>query len=183
MIETVSLTLIALVALWLLRGTAAFERSAVDAREWLPPSCGQAPAVRLSWGSRLGTALLLLLPHLTLLLVPFVPEAPGQRPRSPAYTGGTPDTDPGSGAGQAAAQRLWLASAATVAAVRIALAAGVLSVRRRAKFDGRSKPCCAAVGGPGTVFAIALATAFSVQRAPAGDYPVGTLWLLPLATS
>jgi len=187
MIETVSLTLIALVALWLLRGTAAFE-SAAGGRKGVAPALVpvKRPAVRLIVGVLgWGLALLLLLPHLTLLLVSFVPAGTWTtEPLPPAYTWRNYLTlieDPVRA--RPLLNSLWLASAATVAAVGIAVAAGVLSVRRRARF-GRTIEGLLALpwAVPGTVFAIALATAFSVHAPLAGRFIlVGTLWLLPLA--
>ncbi len=187
MIETVSLTLIALGALWLLRGTAAFESSA-GGRKGVAPALVpvKRPAVRLIVGVLgWGLALLLLLPHLTLLLVSFVPAGTWTtEPLPPAYTWRNYLTlieDPVRA--RPLLNSLWLASAATVAAVSIAVAAGVLSVRRRARF-GRTIEGLLALpwAVPGTVFAIALATAFSVHAPLAGRFIlVGTLWLLPLA--
>ena len=187
MIETVSLTLIALVALWLLRGTAAFESSA-GGRKGVAPALVpvKRPAVRLIVGVLgWGLALVLLLPHLTLLLVSFVPAGTWTtEPLPPAYTWRNYLTlieDPVRA--RPLLNSLWLASAATVAAVGIAVAAGVLSVRRRARF-GRTIEGLLALpwAVPGTVFAIALATAFSVHAPLAGRFIlVGTLWLLPLA--
>jgi len=187
MIETVSLTLIALVALWLLRGTAAFE-SAAGGRKGVAPALVpvKRPAVRLIVGVLgWGLALLLLLPHLTLLLVSFVPAGTWTtEPLPPAYTWRNYLTlieDPVRA--RPLLNSLWLASAATMAAVGIAVAAGVLSVRRRARF-GRTIEGLLALpwAVPGTVFAIALATAFSVHAPLAGRFIlVGTLWLLPLA--
>jgi iron(III) transport system permease protein len=187
MIETVSLTLIALVALWLLRGTAAFESSA-GGRKGVAPALVpvKRPVIRLIVGVLgWGLALLLLLPHLTLLLVSFVPAGTWTtEPLPPAYTWRNYLTlieDPVRA--RPLLNSLWLASAATVAAVSIAVAAGVLSVRRRARF-GRTIEALLALpwAVPGTVFAIALATAFSVHAPLAGRFIlVGTLWLLPLA--
>jgi iron(III) transport system permease protein len=187
MIETVSLTLMALVALWLLRGTAAFESSA-GGRKGVAPALVpvKRPSVRLIVGVLgWGLALLLLLPHLTLLLVSFVPAGTWTiEPLPPAYTWRNYLTlieDPVRA--RPLLNSLWLASAATIGAVSIAVAAGVLSVRRRARF-GRTIEGLLALpwAVPGTVFAIALATAFSVHAPLAGRFIlVGTLWLLPFA--
>jgi iron(III) transport system permease protein len=187
MIETVSLTLIALVALWLLRGTAVLESSA-GGRKGVAPALVpvKRPTVRLIVGVLgWGLALLLLLPHLTLLLVSFVPVGTWTtEPLPPAYTWRNYLTlieDPVRA--RPLLNSLWLASAATVAAVSIAVAAGVVSVRRRARF-GRTIEGLLALpwAVPGTVFAIALATAFSVHAPLAGRFIlVGTLWLLPFA--
>jgi iron(III) transport system permease protein len=187
MIETVSLTLIALVALWLLRGTAAFE-SSTGGRKGVAPALVRVkrPAVRLIVGVLgWGLALLLLLPHLTLLLVSFVPVGTWTtEPLPPAYTWRNYLTliqDPVRA--RPLVNSLWLASAATIAAVSIAVAAGVVSVRRRARF-GRTIEGLLALpwAVPGTVFAIALATTFSVHAPLTGRFIlVGTLWLLPFA--
>jgi iron(III) transport system permease protein len=76
-----------------------------------------------------------------------------------------------------------LATGATIAAVLIALVAAVLSVRRRVRFGGIMQGLLALPWAvPGTVFAIALATAFSVHAPLMGRFIlVGTLWILPLA--
>jgi iron(III) transport system permease protein len=187
MVETISLTLIALLALWLLRGTAAFE-SPAGGRKGVAPALlpVKRPAVRLIVGVvGWGLALLLLLPHLTLLLVSFVPVGTWTtEPVPPAYTWRNYLTlveDPVRA--RPLFNSLWLASAATIAAVSIAVAAGVVSVRRRARF-GRTIEGLLALpwAVPGTVFAIALATAFSVHAPLAGRFIlVGTLWLLPFA--
>jgi iron(III) transport system permease protein len=187
MVETASLTLIALVALWLLRGTAAFESSA-GGRKGVAPGLVpvKRPAVRLVVGVLgWGLALLLLLPHLTLLLVSFVPAGTWTtEPLPPAYTWRNYLVlvqDPVRA--RPLLNSLWLATAATIAAVGIAVAAGVLSVRRRVRF-GRTIEGLLALpwAVPGTVFAIALATAFSVHAPLAGRFIlVGTLWLLPFA--
>src|SRR5690606_21627006 len=78
---------------------------------------------------------------------------------------------------------LWMASAATAAALLVALAAGVLTVRRRAA-GARFIELLIALpwAVPGTVFAIAVAAAFSVDSpATLRLVLVGTIWILPLA--
>jgi iron(III) transport system permease protein len=186
MIETVSLTLIALVALWVLRGTAALDSSA-GGRKGVAPALVpvKRPTVRLIVGVLgWGLALLLLLPHLTLLLVSFVPAGTWTtEPLPPAYTWRNYLTlieDPVRA--RPLLNSLWLATVATIAAVTIAVAAGVISTRRRAGFSRTIEGLLALPWAvPGTVFAIALATAFSVHAPMAGRFIlVGTLWLLPL---
>jgi iron(III) transport system permease protein len=135
----------------------------------------------LGWG----LAVLLLLPHLTLLLVSFVPLGTWTtEPLPPAYTWRNYLTlveDPVRA--RPLLNSLWLAIASTVAAVGIAVAAGVLAVRRRVRGRGVIEALLALPWAvPGTVFAIALATAFSLQAPLAGRFVlVGTLWILPLA--
>ena len=187
MIETASLTLLALVALLLLRGARVVENPA-GGRKGVPPAL---VSIRrrwfrwfvgaLGWGLALG----LLLPHLTLLLVSFVPVGTWTtEPLPPAYTWRNYLTlidDPVRA--RPLLNSIWLAATATLAAVIIALAAGVLSVRRRVMVGGVIQALLALPWAvPGTVFAIALATAFSVHAPLAGRVIlVGTLWILPLA--
>jgi iron(III) transport system permease protein len=186
MIETVSLTLIALVALWLLRA-GGLDRSA-GGRKGVAPALVpvRRPAMRrLIAGLAWGLALLLLLPHLTLLLVSFVPVGTWTtEPLPPAYTWRNYLTlieDPVRA--RPLLNSLWLASTATAAAVGLAVLAGVLSVRRRVRLGGAIEALLALPWAvPGTVFAIALATMFSVHAPLAGRFIlVGTLWILPFA--
>jgi len=187
MIETASLTLLALVALLLLRGARVVENPA-GGRKGVPPAL---VSIRRRWfrwfvgALGCGLVLGLLLPHLTLLLVSFVPVGTWTtEPLPPAYTWRNYLTlidDPVRA--RPLLNSIWLAATATLAAVIIALAAGVLSVRRRVMVGGVIQALLALPWAvPGTVFAIALATAFSVHAPLAGRVIlVGTLWILPLA--
>jgi iron(III) transport system permease protein len=132
-----------------------------------------------------GLALVLLLPHLTLVLVSFVPVGTWTtEPVPPAYTLGNYlalVADPVRL--RPLLNSLWLAIAATAAAVVVALGSALLSARRatvpRRVVEGLLALPWAV---PGTVFAIALATAFSVHRPLAARFVlVGTVWILPLA--
>ena len=187
MIETVSLTLVALIALWLLRGSRLLDRGG-GGRKGIAPARHpvRRPGVRLvlaalGWG----LAVLLLLPHLTLLLVSFVPLGTWTtEPLPPAYTWRNYLTlleDPVRA--RPLLNSLWLATVSTAAAVGIALLAGIVSVRRRARGRRAIEALLALPWAvPGTVFAIALATAFSVRAPLTGRFIlVGTLWILPLA--
>ena len=187
MVETISLTLVALVALWLLPGSRVFDNAAGGRKGLAPMRVRvQGRDVRLALGV-LGWALavLLLLPHLTLLLVSFVPLGTWTtEPLPPAYTWRNYLTlveDPVRA--RPLLNSLWLAVASTVAAVGIAVAAGVLAVRRRVRGRGAIEALLALPWAvPGTVFAIALATAFSLRAPLAGRFVlIGTLWILPLA--
>jgi iron(III) transport system permease protein len=187
MIETVSLTLIALFALWLLRSSPASD-SPSGGRKGTAPALVpvRSRSLRLILGAiGWGLALVLLLPHLTLLLVSFVPLGTWTtEPIPPAYTWRNYLTlieDPVRL--QPLLNSLWLATAATLAAVAIAVVAGILSVRRGVRSSGAIEGLLALPWAvPGTVFAIALATAFSVRAPLAGRFIlVGTLWILPLA--
>ncbi|MFL5402189.1 MAG: ABC transporter permease, partial [Gemmatimonadales bacterium] len=187
MIETVSLTAIALVALWLLRGTPALD-TASGGRKGVAPArvTIRRRSVRLALaGLGWGLAFLLLLPHLTLLLVSFVPaDTWTTEPIPPAYTWRNYLTlleDPVRA--RPLLNSLWLATVATLGAVGLALAAGIISVRRQVRFGRLIEGLLALPWAvPGTVFAIALATAFSVHAPLSGRFVlVGTLWLLPFA--
>ncbi len=187
MVETASLTLLALLALWLLRGARATNEQS-GGRKGVAPALVpiRSRAARLlvavlGWG----LALVLLLPHLTLLLVSFVPAGTWTtEPLPPAYTWRNYLTlvqDPVRA--RPLLNSLWMATAATAMAVAIALFAGILSVRRRVRTGGAIQGLLTLPWAvPGTVFAIALATAFSVHAPLAGRFIlVGTLWILPLA--
>jgi iron(III) transport system permease protein len=78
---------------------------------------------------------------------------------------------------------LWLATAATVASVAISILAAALVVRHRVRGRRLLEGLLALPWAvPGTVFAIALATAFSVHAPWTGRVIlVGTIWILPLA--
>jgi iron(III) transport system permease protein len=187
MIETASLTLMALVALWFLRGARAYD-SVVGGRKGIAPSLVaiRRRSLRIVAGV-LGwvLAVVLLLPHLTLLLVSFVPAGTWTtEPLPPSYTWRNYLTlveDPVRS--RPLLNSLWLATVATVVAVVIAVLAGMLAVRRRGTLSRTIQGLLALPWAvPGTVFAIALATAFSVHAPLAGRFIlVGTIWILPLA--
>jgi iron(III) transport system permease protein len=187
MVETISLTVLALAALWLLRGSSAANESAGGRKGVAPaPRPVRHPAARvallvLGWG----LALLLLLPHLTLVLVSLVPIGTWTtEPLPPVYTLRNYLTlvqDPVRA--RPLVNSLWLATVSTAAAVGIGLAGVVLAARRRTPGARWIEALLALPWAvPGTVFAIALATAFSVHAPWAGRVVlVGTLWILPLA--
>jgi iron(III) transport system permease protein len=185
MVETASLAAMALLALLLFRsGSTASgggRKGAGPVRIALRSRVTRIAAGLVSWG----LAALLLLPHLTLVLVSFVPVGTWTtEPLPPAYTVRNYFAlveDPVRV--RPLLNSTWLATVATLAAVGIALAIALLSARR-------STPVRRAIDGllalpwavPGTVFAIALATAFSVRAPATGRLVlVGTLWILPLA--
>jgi iron(III) transport system permease protein len=78
---------------------------------------------------------------------------------------------------------LWMATAATGGALALALGVAALSQRVRARSGPLLEGLLALPWAvPGTVFAIALATTFSVHAPWAGRFIlVGTMWILPLA--
>jgi iron(III) transport system permease protein len=184
MVETVSLTALALLALVVFRGA---ERDVGGSKGTPPvpvrlgaPWLRRAVAV-LSWG----LGVVLLLPHLTLLLVSFVPVGTWTTEAlPPAWTFanyGTLVRDPVRL--RPLLNSLWLATAATIASVTVSILAAALVVRRRVRGRRLLEGVLALPWAvPGTVFAIALATAFSVDAPWSGRLVlVGTVWILPLA--
>ena len=184
MVETVSLTMLALLALLVFRGA---ERD-LGGSKGTPP----APArLRSAWLRRgiatlaWGLGIVLLLPHLTLLVVSFVPLGTWTTEAvPPAWTLANYATlvrDPVRL--RPLLNSLWLATAATVASVAISILAAALVVRRRVRGRRLLEGLLALPWAvPGTVFAIALATAFSVHAPWTGRVIlVGTIWILPLA--
>jgi iron(III) transport system permease protein len=187
MVETISLTLLALAGLWLFRGAGNADLAGGGRKGAGPERIRvRSRALRLTVaGLGWGLAGLLLLPHLTLLLVSFVPLGTWTtEPLPPVYTLRNYVTliqDPVRA--RPLLNSLWLAAVATAAAVSIALGGAILSASRRVR-SGRLIETLLALpwAVPGTVFAIALATAFSVHAPWAGRVVlVGTLWILPLA--
>nr|MBA2627066.1 iron ABC transporter permease [Gemmatimonadales bacterium] len=187
MVETVSLTLLALLALWLLRRTDAEETTGSAGKGVAPERARvSSPAARVALAALSSSlALILLLPHLTLLVVSFVPVGTWTNEAvPPAYTLANYATlvrDPVRA--RPLMNSLWMATVATLAAVALSVAAGVLTVRRRGRAGGPIEALLVLPWAvPGTVFAIALATAFSVSSPLTARFIlVGTLWILPLA--
>ena len=186
MVETASLAALALLALLLFRSGST--RPGSGGRKGAGPAIIviRRPLARLAAGAAgWGLAALLLLPHLTLVLVSFVPVGTWTtEPVPPAYTVRNYLAlveDPVRV--RPLVNSIWLATVATVAAVGIALAGALLSARRRTTPRRVIEGLLALPWAvPGTVFAIALATAFSVREPLAGRVVlVGTLWILPLA--
>jgi iron(III) transport system permease protein len=186
MVETAVLALVALAALWWARrleGRAATggAKGAAPRRAAVTRPGARAAITGLAWL----VAGLSLLPHATLLLVSFVPRGTWTtQVLPPEYTLQNYVSlvaDP---------TRLrplltsgWMAAVATLAAVAIGLVFGVAVVRWRARSATLLQWLVALPWAvPGTVFAIALATAFSVDRPWVLRFLlVGTPVILPLA--
>ena len=181
MVETISLTVLALGALWVFRGAGTATESAGGRK-------GEAPAripvrgrsVRLAAGrAGLGLAAVLLLPHLTLMLVSFVPLGTWTiEPIPPAYTLKNYVTlVAGPGARTPAGEQSVAGDGGDGGGGRDR--AGRRAAER-APPGARSARLIEALlalpwAVPGTVFAIALATAFSVHAPWTGRFVlVGT---------
>jgi iron(III) transport system permease protein len=186
MVQTVVLSLLALAGLALTRD------GAVDQGRGSGKGVAPAPRLIASRGWRLtatiggwGLALLLLLPHATLLLLSFVKVGTWTiETLPPVYTGENyvalvtqPDRI------RPLVNSLWMATLATVVALVIAILTG-LSLRRGAGRLSAIVERLLAVPWlvPGTVFAVALASAFAVHAPWVARFIlVGTVWILPLA--
>jgi iron(III) transport system permease protein len=186
-VETVALTAVALLALWAMRGSG--ETSVVSGSVR-----GVAPARRRieSRGGRAATAAaayvlatVLLLPHAVLILLSFVPAFTWTVEALP------PVLDLGNYRSLVAeaehlrpvVNSLWMASAAAAAALAVGFAAARLSLLARGRL-GRALEALIAFPWaiPGTVFAIALATTWSVHQPWLGRFVlIGTPVILPLA--
>jgi iron(III) transport system permease protein len=186
MVETAALAALALLALLVFRSGSGRpgsggRKGAGPARIVIRRRLARLAAGTAGWG----LAALLLLPHLTLVLVSFVPVGTWTtEPIPPAYTVRNYLAlveDPVRV--RPLLNSIWLATVATLAAVGIALAGVLLSARRRTVPRRAIEGLLALPWAvPGTVFAIALATAFSVREPLAGRFVlVGTFWILPLA--
>lgn len=187
MVETVVLATASLTFLWLLRRYEA-------RREYAAVGKGVAQArreVRSPWVRRaipvmgvLGVTFLLL-PHLTLLLVSFVPEGGWTTTVLPAryslesWRGLFADTQ----VWGPVVNSLRMATVATAANVVFCFVAAYLVVRQR--FRGRALVSVLLIlpwALPGTVVAIALASTFSANEPWFGRVVlVGSFWILPLA--
>ena len=187
MVETVTLTAVALLGLWIIgrsgetTATAGGMKGTGGAIRLQTRGPTRVAVTVISWLLVLG----LLLPHLTLVLLSFVPIGTWTVETFPPvyrmvnYLALVRDPE----RLRPLLNSLWMATAATVVAVGAAVLAGPLVTRRKSRGG-------AVIEGllglpwvvPGTVFAIALATAFSVHEPWLGRVIlIGTPWLLPLA--
>jgi iron(III) transport system permease protein len=187
MVETIALALVALAVLLLLRRVEGDDvlvvlgKGTAPRRRRLRTAGARALAACAGWTF----ALLLLLPHLTLVLVSLVPYATWTTQALPPELslvnyerlfGESERLRP-------LVNSLWMAAASTLGALVLALGAGWLVVRRRVALRRAIEGLLALPWAlPGTVFAIALATTFGVSRPLALRWVlVGTAVILPLA--
>jgi iron(III) transport system permease protein len=190
MVETVALALVAVAGFAVLRRTAgddpltALGKGTAPRRRPIRRAGLRVVATAAGWLF----AALLLLPHLTLALVSLVPYGSWTTEALPPVLSlvnyqrlfGEPERLRPLG------NSVWMAAASTAGAVVLALAAGALvgrDGRRPWRFRGPIEGLVALPWAlPGTVFAVAFATAFSVHSPPTLRWVlVGTVALLPLA--
>lgn len=187
LVETVFLAASSIAFLWLLRRSEG-------RREYTGAGKG-VQAARRPIGSPLArglvatagglVVLVLLLPHLTLLLVSFVPEGAWTTQILPSayslenYAALLADRE----LLRPVVNSLQMASIATLANIVFCFGAAYLVVRGRVR--GRAAMSALLVlpwALPGTVLAIGLSTTFSTNQPWAGRFLiVGTFWILPLA--
>jgi iron(III) transport system permease protein len=186
MVQTVVLSVLALAGLGLAREGGAV--AVAGGGKGLAPAATPIHSAGLRRTATLGgwlLGVLLLLPHATLLLLSLVPVGTWTiETLPPAYTWHnyrTLVTEPERL--RPLVNSLWMATASTLAALAVAVLAGILVVRRPGPGSRLIERLLALPWlVPGTVFAVALATAFSVHAPWTGRLVlVGTLWILPLA--
>jgi len=186
MLETVGLALIALAGFAVVQRTEGSRLVVSVGKGSAPPlraithPLARRVAAALGWT----LAVVLLLPHATLVVVSLVPAGTWTTEAiPPAWTLGN------YAALLAQPERLrplvnslWMAAVATAAAVGLAVLAAHLAVRRRVAVRRAIETLLALPWAvPGTVVAIGLATLFSVRSPLAGRWVlVGTAAILPL---
>ena len=187
MVETLALALVAIVGLVLLRRSEGDDILVALGKGTAPrPRPIRRRGIRLAAAAAgWGLAVVLLLPHLTLGLVSLVPYGAWTTEIIPPVLNFENYRRLFSEAERLRPllNSVWMAAVSTVAAVILALLAGWLIVRRRVTVRRAIEGLLALPWAlPGTVFAIALATTFSVN-APARLrlVLVGTAVILPLA--
>ena len=187
-VETLTLALLAFAGLWAMRRVEPGRTAVVGGVRGIAPVRRRLrrPLVRLGatalgWG----LALLLLLPHLTLIVISFVPPGTWTTEAVPPVLDGSNYRSLASATERLrpVLNSLWMASAATLGAIVLGLSAARLAVKRGGRLGGLLETLLSVPWAlPGTVFAIALATAFSVNRPELGRFVlVGTPWILPMA--
>ncbi|HSE62092.1 MAG TPA: iron ABC transporter permease [Thermoanaerobaculia bacterium] len=185
MVETVTLAAVALVGLALLQASER-GRIVTGGGRGIPPARRRLESSR--WvAAALGwlLAAILLLPHATLVLVSFVPRGTWTTEILPpvltlsnyASLFSEPERL------RPLVNSLWMAAVATLAALALGFAAARLAVRGRTRLGGVLETLLTVPWAlPGTVFAVALSTAFSVHAPWIGRFVlVGTAAILPLA--
>lgn len=187
MVETLALAIVAVVGLLILRRTEGDDILVALGKGTAPrPRLIRRRGIRLlAAGAGWGLAVLLLLPHLTLLLVSFVPYGAWTTEILPPVLSFENYRRLFSEAERLRpmVNSLWMAATSTAVAAALAIVAGWLVVRHRVRLRRAIESLLVLPWAlPGTVFAIALAVTFSID-APARlrFVLVGTAVILPLA--
>jgi len=187
MVETVALAIVAVVGLLILRRTEGDDILVALGKGIAPRlrPIRRSGIRRLATVAGWGLAVVLLLPHLTLLLVSLVPYGVWTTEILPPVINFENYRRLFSEAERLRPMlnSLWMAAASTAIAVALALAAGWLVVRRRVALRRVIEGLLALPWAlPGTVFAIALAITFSVNAPLQLRFVlVGSAVILPLA--
>jgi iron(III) transport system permease protein len=185
MVETTTLALIGFAGLWLLRRTEG-SRDVVGAVRGVAPR--RRTLSRSRWAvtaAGWALAILLLLPHATLILVSLVPRNTWTTEALPPVLslGNYRSLFSEAERLRPIVNSLWMAAVATALAILLGFGAAYVAVKRRGgRWAGALEGLIAAPWAlPGTVFAVALAAAFSVNAPWYGRFVlVGTLAILPL---
>jgi iron(III) transport system permease protein len=186
-VETVMLAAVALAGLWASQRSGGRGAPATGLRGVAPARRRVASPLTRATVATAGytLALVLLLPHLVMALISLVPARTWiAEPFPPVLNLGNYAQLGDREHLRPIVNSLWMAAAATAAATALGLAAALAAHRRR---KGRLAGLLEALVGlpwaiPGTVFAIALATTFSVNAPWLGRFVlIGTPVLLPLA--
>ena len=188
MLETVALAVLALAGFAIVQRTERGDRLVVAVGKGTAPALRPIThplARRAAAAAGWAVALVMLLPHLTLILVSLVPTGTWTTQALPpvlslvnyARLVSEPERL------RPLVTSLWMAAVATAGAVGIALLAGHLVVRRRVRLRRAIETLLALPWAvPGTVVAIALAVMFSADRPLLLRFLlVGTAAILPLA--
>jgi iron(III) transport system permease protein len=210
-VETVMLAILALAGLWASQragaagagaAPASGVRGVAPARRRMASPYARAAVAAAGYG----LALILLLPHLVMILISLVPARTWiDQPFPPVLNFANYAQLADREHLRPIVNSLWMATAATAAAVALGLAAALAGARPATANAGSASSAADAGGAggarwrrrlagaletlvglpwaiPGTVFAIALATTFSVDAPGLGRFVlIGTPVLLPLA--
>jgi iron(III) transport system permease protein len=185
-VEAVTLAALAIAALLLIRRLqgndgATSSHGVAPVRKRLRSPLSRAAVGALGWG----LALWMLLPHLTLILLSLVPLGTWTTELLPPALSMVNYRDLLAQPArlQPIVNSLWMAAAATFGAAALGLAAARLAVRRGGWLGAVLEGLIALPWAiPGTVFAVALGIAFSVDQPLALRWVlVGTPLILPLA--
>jgi len=187
MLETVALAVLAIAGFAVVQRSEGSRLVVSVGKGTAPPLRAIAHPLARRAAAILGWTLgvVLLLPHLTLIVVSLVPAGTWTTEAIPPAWSlrnyGALFTEPERL--RPLLNSLWMAAAATGAAVALAAVAAHLAVRRRVALRRVIETLLALPWAvPGTVVAIALATLFSVRSPLAGRWIlVGTAAILPLA--